>query len=190
MAIKNKDGTVYRIEGPNPFMNNQELWSDCVKHNLEWKDEIVFDFLKQKLNLPVQDSAENFLEEIEQKPQEKPKQEPAPVFEKPPVPKKEKREFDTIESFCLPVDIIESRDDLYGEVKQKVIYGEVCTIEIVVLEQTDLTFRFWTTHKINKGSIIYPKNKDKRWWKVSEYTDAPKGFMYLALPSPFTPSFV
>lgn len=189
MAIKNKDGTVYRIEGPNPFMNNQELWKDCVKHNLEWKDEIVFDFLKQKLNLPVQESAESFLEEIEEKPQEKPKQEPVPIAPRP-VPRKEKREFDTIESFCLPVDIIENKDDLYGEIKQKVIYGEVFTIEIVVLEQADLTFRFWTTHKINKGSIIYPKNKDKRWWKVAEITDAPKGFMYLGLPSSFTPSFV
>ena len=188
MTLKNKDGTVYRIDGPNPFMKKQELWSDCIKHNLEWKDEIVFDFLKQKLNMPVQESAESFLEEIEQKSQEK--QEITPVVENSTIPKKEKREFDSIESFCLPVDIIENKDDLYGEVKQKVIYGEVFTIEIVVLEQADLTFRFWTTHKINKGSILYPKNKDKRWWKISEVSDAPKGFMYLGLPSPFTPSFV
>ena len=92
MTLKNKDGTVYRIDGPNPFMKKQELWSDCIKHNLEWKDEIVFDFLKQKLNMPVQESAESFLEEIEQKSQEK--QEITPVVENSTIPKKEKREFE------------------------------------------------------------------------------------------------
>lgn len=187
--IKNKNGTVYRIEGPNPFMNNQELWKDCIKHNFEWKDEIVFDFLKQKLNLPIQQSAESFLEEMEQHPEKMPQELPPPVVKKSP-PKKEKKEFDSIQSFCLPANTVENKDDLYGEIKQKVTYGEVFTIEIVVLSQTDLMFRFWTTHEINKRSILYPKNKDKRWWKISEVSDAPKGFIYTGLPSSFTPSFV
>jgi hypothetical protein len=39
LAIKNKDGSVYRLNGPNPVMTGQALWKDFKKHNFKYDIE-------------------------------------------------------------------------------------------------------------------------------------------------------
>ena len=137
----------------------------------------------------------NFLEEIEKSKEEPKFQDPVqniqPQIQKSEkIKNKENLNIETTECFCLPAIISESHDDLYGEIKKTIKYGERFLFEIVALEQNDLTFRWWSTKEIDKGSIIYPKNREKRWWKVTEIKQAPQGFIYLSMPSEFTPSFV
>jgi hypothetical protein len=45
MAIKDKDGGVYKLRGPNPLLKNQSEWdaSKIRLINLGWKDEIIED---------------------------------------------------------------------------------------------------------------------------------------------------
>ena len=38
MAIKNKDGTDYRLKGPNPHMKNQLLWDHFELHNMNFEE--------------------------------------------------------------------------------------------------------------------------------------------------------
>jgi hypothetical protein len=39
MTLRNKDGTVYKLPGPNPVMRDQKLWADFQTHNLKWSPE-------------------------------------------------------------------------------------------------------------------------------------------------------
>ncbi len=39
MALKNKDGSVYRLSGPNPAMKTQSVWSDFKLHNMKWSTD-------------------------------------------------------------------------------------------------------------------------------------------------------
>ena len=50
MAIKNKDGSVYRLNGPNPMMTNQVLWKDFKRHNLKYSVEQIVPASKRKRN--------------------------------------------------------------------------------------------------------------------------------------------
>ena len=39
MALKNKDGSVYRLAGPNPAMKAQSVWSNFKLHNMKWSTD-------------------------------------------------------------------------------------------------------------------------------------------------------
>lgn len=39
MALKNKDGSVYRLAGPNPAMKSQSTWSNFKLHNMKWSTD-------------------------------------------------------------------------------------------------------------------------------------------------------
>lgn len=94
MAIKDKDGKVYTLRGPNPFMQTQAEWdrNQIIFHNFGWRSEIVHDERNpvEEFNKTVVDigkeldlksnngfvNAKEFIEEIRQKPFEEPKPEP------------------------------------------------------------------------------------------------------------------
>jgi hypothetical protein len=42
---------------------------------------------------------------------------------------------------------------------------------------------------ISKESVIYPKTGEKRWWKIQEIEEKTGGWLMIALPSNYTPSF-
>jgi len=46
MVIKNKDGSVYKVRGPNPIMMSQETWEDFTVHNMDFSSDVV----NQKIN--------------------------------------------------------------------------------------------------------------------------------------------
>lgn len=41
MTIKNKDGSVYKVRGPNPIMKEQDIWSDFTLHNMSFDQETL-----------------------------------------------------------------------------------------------------------------------------------------------------
>jgi hypothetical protein len=184
MAIKNKDGTVFKISGPNPLMDEQTLWDGFTKHNFEWSEEI--DKENKNKVFEIKQNKEDVLFEEKKIVIEEPK-----IIEKKVEVKEQKNISDhkTIQCFCLPAKTIEKKDELYEETYQRVEYLDKFIFDAVVIEKADIYIKFWTMEKITKNSIVYPKNKDKRWWKVSDQKEAPMGFIYIAMISDYTPSF-
>jgi len=184
MAIKNKDGTVFKISGPNPLMEDQTLWKGFTKHNFEWTEEI--DKQNKAKSFEIKQNKEDVVFE-----KKIAVEEPKIVEEKKEEVKQQNKISDhkKIKCFCIPAKIIEKKDSLYDEVYQRTEYLDKFIFETVIIEKADIYLKFWTMEKITNNSILYPKNKDKRWWKVSDQTDAPMGFIYTAIISDYTPSF-
>jgi hypothetical protein len=187
MAIKNKDGTVFKISGPNPLMEKQTLWDGFTKHNFEWTEEI--DKENKTKAYEIKQNKEDMV--FEEKKTVVEIEEPKIIEEKKKEVKEQKKISDhkTIQCFCLPAKIIEKKDELYEEAYQRIEYLDKFIFDAVVIEKADIYINFWTMEKITKNSIVYPKNKDKRWWKVSEQKEAPMGFIYTGMISDYTPSF-
>jgi hypothetical protein len=100
---------------------------------------------------------------------------------------------------CLPAYIRQEKDDLYDEVMNQVKYGEKFIFPAVILENIDLSMKFWTTDphsKIAKRSVVFPfKYKDGphlkefRWWQVVGKEEKELGYIFEAIPSTFQPEF-
>jgi hypothetical protein len=127
------------------------------------------------------------LEKIQEK-QVKPELEKEPEPEKEPE-KQESPEVKKTIIHCLPASVSVKQDNLYGDVKKIIKYGEKFTFESVILDMSDFEFVFWTNIEIPKESIIYPKNSDKRWWKISTFENKFNGFIFNANISNITPNF-
>ena len=209
--LKNKDGTPYKLSGPNPMMKNQELWGNFIVHNMEWDEEKAED--NQKL-VPVQTDfniRESFIssldeakEELKAKDQELKSTEEPPmnssVVDKKEVPERKKivipepREDDVdIEKVfihCLPAFTRKKKDELYGDEINMIKYGDPVSFEGVMLQQEDFFIKVWTdVENINIGSILYPKTNFKRWWRVQEKVIKGTGWILIAMPSDYQPSF-
>lgn len=186
MVIKNKDGSVYKISGPNPLMDRQDFWNDFITHNLDWLSEVAKD-----------DTARIFKEYKEEKIQEQLniptiKEENVKIEKKPEQTEKTEKnikKYNPILCFCLPAKNIEKKDDLYDESYERTEYLDKFITEIVLLEKEDINIKIWCEKLLTKKTIIYPKNKDKRWWKISDIQNAPVGYYYIADISDYTPSF-
>jgi len=187
MAIKNSDGSIFKLNGPIPVMKEQKTWNGYVLHNMEWnpysfdsEDNNVF----QK-ETPVR--KDPFIEELEKNP---PKQEET-VKQEVPLPKIDKKtNIPTTLCYCLPTKVESKVDSLYDEVRKTISYDTPFVLEIVITEETDINFECWTTVKnIDFGSILYPKNKMKRWWKVSHLEEKSGGFLVKCVISPYQPAF-
>lgn len=206
MALYNSDGTIYKLSGPNPVMKSQELWNGFELHNMSWQEEKAEDVNKVK-PMETDFNVKNlFLSELEQtKPEIK-------VVETRPEPKEESQEIerkvvviadkkdisessdslDSIEKVfihCLPAKLRERKDSLYGDSYNTIQYGKPTSFEGVVLKQEDLFVEIWTDVEISIGSILYPKENYKRWWRVQEKESKVKGWLLVATPSDYQPSF-
>lgn len=202
MTLYNKDGTVYKLSGPNPAMKEQKLWEDFVTHNMEWQQEISkddtvlkpvdSDFFVKESFLDALDAAKEDIKVTEtevtpQKPEIR-----TPVIrhdpENDPAPKKDEIEKTFI--YCLPASIRERKDSLYGDVYHTIKYGDPTSFEGVVVSQSDFEFEVWTdAASINRGSVLYPKTGFKRWWRVQEKVQKGNGWILKSIPSDYQPSF-
>jgi hypothetical protein len=183
MVIKKKDGSFYKISGPNPLMNNQYLWKDYKKYNFDWLPEVVKD-----------ETFINVIKDQEVKPEEKQeeKEQEQKVIKQlaEKIIKSENiKKYNPIPCFCLPAKTTEKKDDLYDESFRRTEYLEKFTIEIIILDKDDLYIKIWCKDQLTEKSILYPRNKDKRWWKIIEVSSAPSGYYYLGSTSDYTPSF-
>lgn len=213
MTLYNKDGSIYKLSGPNPAMKDQSIWTKFIVHNMKWKPEYREDGtvilpLESDLSLEPRTQTEVFLDELSKTNSEN-KQSTETILQD----KIENQEFsisnkveiredkakrkiksnDTeIEKtfiYCLPAQIKEKKDKLYGDVFKTIQYENPTSFEAVVLSQSDLNIEMWSDVFFNKETILYPKNGDKRWWKISEVVPKLGGWIITGIPSQDQPSF-
>lgn len=212
MTIKNKDGSVYKLKSPNPIMKSQDLWKDFTVHNMIFEQTVEEDKVKLKKSSKIKMGTTVVVQEekIKEKDIIKP---PVPPVDpiNIPQPKEVKKEIveeeqddverpsiinDKLQKYektifnCLPAIVHEKIDDLYGEKSIKVSYSSKFTFESIILEETDMNLLFWThLNKITKFTILYPRNKEKRWWQVEAISKAPEGYFVKCHPSTSHPNF-
>lgn len=204
MALKNKDGTPYRLRGPVPWMRDQHMWDTFALHNFAFKGITIED------DGPTEEVVQGrigFVEELADltKTDTLPVAEPVEVVESvetvlPPPAETKKEEMppaissmlknspNKVSVYCLPG--IPKKDDFYGENRGKFDYGEPFTFEGVVVYGDDITTTVWSpTEQVTKGSIIFPQNRDKRWWRVVSRDPKMGGWMLHGTVSDFQPQF-
>jgi hypothetical protein len=202
MTLRNKDGTIYKLAGPNPAMKNQNLWSEgeFKVHNMQWEGEkaedtnqvtpMSSDFDVRDTFLSALDKAKVDIKVVEPKPD-------SPIERKPLVQPDLQREAENTSNgiekvfiHCLPAYLRERRDALYGDSYKTIQYGKPTSFEGVILQQSDLAIEIWTdTDRITIGSVLYPKTNFKRWWRVQDKTQKGGGWVLTAMPSDHQPSF-
>lgn len=211
MALKNKDGSVYRLATPNPIMKTQTLWGNeqFTLHNMKWTSEKYQDTIQIK-TVQQEPKEETFISDLEESksqsgsrvietnvsPKEIQKQE-SKVYErktevhedKQRIEENIKSEIEKVFIYLLPANIRTKRDDLYGDIVKTVEYGKPTSFEAVELEQQDFYFKIWTDIDISLGSILYPKTNFKRWWKVKDKEKKADGWILTSMPSDYQPSF-
>ena len=203
MVIKNLDGSEYKLKGPNPIMKSQNLWDEFEIHNMNFeeiidkfknehkkstilnlnKDEIIIEDLKKPENIEktepvIEKQTEEIIETVSEEPEKIIKNE-------------EKNDFEINKTtvHCLPANVSIKEDYLYGDVKKIIKYGEKFKFDAVLLEISDFQISLWTNLKLSNESIIYPKNSDKRWWKITGSEPKFNGNIYYGKISDITPNF-
>jgi hypothetical protein len=197
VPIKNKDGTVYRLSGPNPLARTQE-WTPADKlifHNFRWEPVSVsaeeITPVRRRESVPVQEELKVITPEPT--PVAEPEVVPAPEPEPTPAPVARNQ----VVMHCVPAVISLNKDDLYGESYRRTTWGGKVTFEAIVTGEADLTLQFWTTYGVTKGSVVFPARYvatgrgygEHRWWKITSVERKEKGFLCEAVPSDYTPDF-
>lgn len=195
MTLYNKDGTVYKLNGPNPLMKAQDFWEDFSTHNMNWKPEIHKDDKKNEIKenkKTIPDYPENsFIKELElSKEEELPTQEPKiEVKSKNCSVDNENLHIEKTFIYCLPSFFREKKDALYDDISVRIQYKEKTSFEAVIIKQNDMKIEMWSEVLFNEGSILYPKNGDKRWWKLQNSYPKLGGYIIQAVPSQEQPHF-
>lgn len=208
MAIYKKDGSIYRFSEPNKIMIYQDLWIKFQKHNMylfgkfnkidtntEENCHNVLDLTtkKQKEDVKIDDNI--FYEKIEKeevkidlkKETSYTKEVVAQVFNQDD---NQLAKYKKTIAHCLIAKVKEKIDDLYGDISKKVEYVDKFTAEIIILSVDDFNFKFFALiDKFSLDTIIYPQDKQKRWWQVVNIEDKFDGFIISCLPSKLQPSF-
>lgn len=94
-----------------------------------------------------------------------------------------------MEFHCAPVMKITMKDDLYGTEYKMNRYGDKFVFDGVVIEENDLELIYWCIKTMTEGSIIMPRRKESRWWRIEEIEPKTGGFLVKALPSDVNPDF-
>lgn len=214
MVIKNKNGSEYKLRGPNPIMIQQDLWENFQLHNMQFQEEHRENTVShvasvKKINLGQSVTIQDNIQSLASKPVETPNPTPQPTVFKYEIPKIEptpspeiekvyrpKSISDKLKSYnkdvlnCLPAKSKTITDTLYEEKTVKVTYGDQFLFEAIIIDESDFELLFWShLENIQKYSIVYPRNKNKRWWKVESVSNAPEGFFLKCRPSDVQPSF-
>jgi hypothetical protein len=204
MTLKNRDGTPFRLRGPIPFMRGQQMWNDFVLHNFVFKGVTVTD--SGPAEVAVVPGRLGFVEELADLTKEAESKIPPakleePVFVPPiaEVPVKEtpptiasmlKNSPNKVTVLCLPGRMSKNIDDLYGESRPQVVYDDPFVFEGVIVYGDDLSLSIWSpTDKVTKHSVVFPQNRDKRWWRVVGIEPNMQGWMLNTTISDFQPQF-
>lgn len=216
MTIKNKDGSVYKINGPNKLAEKQINWNlkNLVFHNFKWQ-EICFQEPPKIINkIKIKDPEPEFVGEITFIKEKEINQAEEEIVDETQL--KNEEELKQVESIfkykvlmhCLPAYTETILDEFYGDKKIVVKYKNKFIFSSIVTKNDDLIFEFWTTdpnQQISEKSIVFPfsyevynketKSYDKvpferhRWWKVIEKSKKYKGWLFRAIPSDTQPDF-
>lgn len=204
MAIKSRDGSVYKLRGPNPLMESQADWDkskmkliNMGRHNSEVHQDkkpnvVVLPVIPKATPIP----ARNFLAEAAESEPAKPepKPEPPPVTRQEELPEDIKRLFDAKgeKYFCAPAIGTKTHlDSLYGDTYQTIQYGDKYLFDALILDQTDLSLSLWCVRQITVNSIVYRKVQGggERWWRVRSVEPKTGGYVVVSMPSDSNPDF-
>ena len=202
MVIKNLDGSEYKLKGPNPIMKTQNLWDEFEIHNMNF-EEIIDKFKNENKKTTILNLNKNeiIIEDLKkpentlknEQPNEEIIEQPVEnqIVEEQLLEKEENNNFEINKTtiHCLPANVSIKEDYLYGDVKKIVKYSEKFKFDAVLLEISDFQISFWTNLKLSNESIIYPKNSDKRWWKITGSEPKFNGNIYYGKISDITPNF-
>jgi hypothetical protein len=219
MTIKNKEGKIYVITGPNKLAKAQIVWDvrKLIFHNFSWPEirsgisekktapnkvkihTEISEAPKESLVFPIEE-LEEIKVEIPPKIEEENKQDKL-EFELPLIKYK-------VLMHCLPAEKKNYQDNLYGETWSKITYKQKFIFPAVIISNEDLFMSFWSSdpkQKITEGSIVYPfvyevyneqtesYNKvpynEHRWWKIVEKETKDVGWIYKTIPSDSQPDF-
>jgi hypothetical protein len=211
MAIKNKDGTPFRLNRPNPITTMQE-WQNMILYNCQWKGTVVPDALQVKIKkmgpitevrkaepppepAPELPKIEVKIEQIEETSQIHDGVTTASELNKSAIPASTIKNI--VRVHCLPAEIKIEKDPLYDEEREILVYGEKFAFEAVIMERGDFAIRFWTNQMLSKQSIIFPsvfikgeiKFGDYRWWKIDNQEEKAGGYIVTAVASEIQPDF-
>lgn len=201
--IKNKDGTIYKLQSPNPLVKEQVFWADkgeYIVHNLNWQkiliqlQDLIPEFEPEEIPVEVKLPEKEINVDVKEPPAVTP-----PIVEPLIVPKETKNSLNLnnlVLMHCQPTISKTHTDELYGDSYSKTSYGEKFTFEALVVQREDFTMLFWTNLKLEKGSVVYPskyrdgtKYGDLRWWKVNRMTEKAGGYLVESVPSDYQPDF-
>ena len=195
MALKNSDGTVYKLRGPNPILKDQKLWESFQTHNMHWQGDTLPDSSELQAIKTDFQVRNNFLDDLDQAAAEQ----EAQVTEIKVVETLQKSESKVTENRIVEVPASENIVAKAIDVSKIFIHCLPAVIkdkkdEGVLLDQSDLTFKFWTqsdsfTNQIQQGSIIFPKVNQRRWWRVQTKVEKTGGWIIICHPSDYQPHF-
>lgn len=216
MALKRKDGSVYKLRSPNKLMKRQDLWINdeiLTIHNFDQLSPITLEIDEVAVNPP---SPEPEFSETESANNETTPND-IPEYYQPPVDmsispvaidksipqeleskeilqpenRSQFRESQRLTMYCLPVITISSKDDLYEEEVVAAKYGNPFKFQASIVNNTDFRILYWTTvTQVTETSIIFHPER-KRWWSVQSINSDPSGdgFILTCIPSRLKPSF-
>lgn len=191
MAIKNKDGSTYSFSKPAPQMEQQTFWDKKEKitfHNKFGEKHHQEDIKIKEPELIHREIKVVDFKEVTKQHEDEIKIVKA-IEESKPKPISE----DILDVWCLPcLEYTENVDPLYNESYSNIKYGEKFTFQARLLELEDLYVKFITEiHvKLPEESVIYPKMKNRRWWRIRGVKEV-KGYnIYLGMISDYQPAFV
>ncbi len=213
MAIKDRNGNVYKLRGPNPILEQQSTWDKSavklinIGKNCETisKKEAITEINENILVIREEKSvsitAENFIKEIVQPTEIFFSSEPEEII-KDDLTEVTQINVDSklakiiqergIECFCAPaIGSKKHVDPLYGTTYQTTIYGEQFLFDAVIIDQSDLELQFWCIRPITLKSVILKKVKDggERWWRVNHTEPKTGGYLVLCVISDSNPDF-
>jgi hypothetical protein len=219
MAIKDKEGKVYTLRGPNPLMKAQQEWdkSRIKLFNMRVRHEEVVTDLRnpvEAFNATVVDIGQDlklkakekraktieprkFIEEIREMPKEEPPQifrmpEPeAPVLNVDPKMARILKERG-VEYYCAPaIGRKTFTDDFYGSTYDTIEYGDKFVFDAVIIDQSDLELQFWCIKPVTAQSVVYRKIKQggERWWRINDVEQKTGGWLAKAITSDSNPDF-
>jgi len=172
--LKNKDGSDFKLSGPNPLMADQTFWGKFILHNKV--GNLIFEKdpkIRPKPISPIR------------------KEEPKEIKEEI-VEVVTKTQFipNSTEIWCLPASFKEYKDGLTQDMHKKIRYGKKFKFPGVIRETKEVYIILWcNTKAVSEGSIIYPRNQETQWWRVQETKPENNGYLVYATITDYHPDF-
>jgi hypothetical protein len=197
MPIKNTDGTPFQLKKPNPLLKTQDITGDAhIIHNFAVQ-EVTVKYRRKKV--PVTPVGAEIGTPVE--PPLHPEQSVAPTPlradpEPTPVEPEEddyltdddKATVDAVSCWCLPGEYKKHYDNLYGETRMNVEWGDKFLFEGVIVQLGEMNFQIWAQVAIKPPSIIFVR-PHRRWWRVQDVQPHEDGFLMSCLVSENRPRF-
>lgn len=196
IMLRNKDGSNFKMFTKSvPEMEQQSFWNKkerIIVHNKfgerYFREEVKQEWIKEEEEQHIEREAKlPDFKEIE-----KQREDTIKIVQAIEESKSKHINEDVVNVWCLPcLDYSENTDLLYDESYAKTKYGETFIFKARIAFLEDLYIQFVTELDVVllNHSVIYPKIKSKRWWRIKDRKES-KGFnVYLGEISDYQPSF-